>query len=851
MQDWNRHLNRRQRPESCSLYRLQSVYRVANLLILIWSKGKGASADKGQGALVRRDYGSLDRDKLRFPPTAKRAPGIGRTRAPAVTSMNCADIKIGAGAIAGLWIFGLCWLSGEAVAQEPKPGPAKVVTRYALTSTHDLPQFDPKAWRLLASNDQGGSWTVLDVRTNQQFEERLQQRVFRIPNRTAYNLYRLQIDEANSSGMDVFENDASVQLAELELMGPAGSPDDADFQRVITASEAHPLMGPAENAFDNDPTTRWFDMALWHRKPCWIQCQYAFQSELQVTNLGQMQVLMRLAGASGLFSERGPRILSNLMARATAPRPTLLGYALTSANDAPERDLRDWRLLGSNDGGKNWTTLDVRHDQIFTSRFQRRDFALTNPAAFLLYRLQIDSTRDVGGIVQLAEIEPLVARKDAPEPYSLVVSARGENPPMETADMAFDGDPKTKWLSFRGVTLKEPGWIQWEYVPAEEELPVVNRNAIDRLADQLRLASLTAQSATPVYTLKGYALTSADDSPSRDPRDWRLLGSDDDGKTWASLDSRRGEIFTGRLQRRVFTLAKEATYASYRFQIDSVANPTKANSVQLAEIEPLLSGNPIPSTWSLVVSAQGENPPSETADKAFDGNTKSKWLDYAESSASRASWIQWHYASRQDQPVINLDRLKAAQSPSHRRMQLALEGVVVSCGLNSNVVGLLDDTGFQMIRVGSTPLSLQPGERIRLVGALRLGGLFPTVLEPEITRLGFLPVTTAIQTDHSPGAQGFSLGAARGKATAISKGRFYTTVALTTENGPGYLVARILDSGEIPLPFSLNCHLEARGVVEPVFNESGKRVPGIIWVSTLDDVTLAAPTEKEWNTWPE
>src|ERR1700760_1079024 len=36
------------------------------------------------------------------------------------------------------------------------------------------------------------------------------------------------------------------------------------------------------------------------------------------------------------------------------------GYALTSANDFPQRDPMDWRLLASRDGGRTWTTLDTR-----------------------------------------------------------------------------------------------------------------------------------------------------------------------------------------------------------------------------------------------------------------------------------------------------------------------------------------------------------------------------------------------------------------------------------------------------------------------------------------------------------
>ncbi|MGE5557783.1 MAG: hypothetical protein ACM3WV_04145, partial [Bacillota bacterium] len=50
-------------------------------------------------------------------------------------------------------------------------------------------------------------------------------------------------------------------------------------------------------------------------------------------------------------------------------------YTITSANDAPERDPRDWRLQGSNDG-INWTTVDTRTGQSFGSRYQTLTYSV-------------------------------------------------------------------------------------------------------------------------------------------------------------------------------------------------------------------------------------------------------------------------------------------------------------------------------------------------------------------------------------------------------------------------------------------------------------------------------------------
>ncbi|WP_203181533.1 alpha-1,2-mannosidase [Streptomyces pratensis] len=71
-------------------------------------------------------------------------------------------------------------------------------------------------------------------------------------------------------------------------------------------------------------------------------------------------------------------------------RPTALtGYTLTSANDFPDRDPRDWTLSGSQDGN-HWTELDSRTDESFTGRFESRRFRMgAATGAFSRYRLDI------------------------------------------------------------------------------------------------------------------------------------------------------------------------------------------------------------------------------------------------------------------------------------------------------------------------------------------------------------------------------------------------------------------------------------------------------------------------------
>lgn len=78
-------------------------------------------------------------------------------------------------------------------------------------------------------------------------------------------------------------------------------------------------------------------------------------------------------------------------------------YALTAANDAPDRDPRDWTLQGSADG-QTWTTLDTRTGQSFTERFQTREYRFDNGSAYLHYRLTVTAVV-AGGLTQLAELQ--------------------------------------------------------------------------------------------------------------------------------------------------------------------------------------------------------------------------------------------------------------------------------------------------------------------------------------------------------------------------------------------------------------------------------------------------------------
>ncbi|MES2997384.1 MAG: glycoside hydrolase family 95 protein [Verrucomicrobiota bacterium] len=62
-----------------------------------------------------------------------------------------------------------------------------------------------------------------------------------------------------------------------------------------------------------------------------------------------------------------------------------------------------------------------------------------------------------------------------------------------------------------------------------------------------------------------YTLTSAEDKPARDPRNWVLEGSTD-GKTWKTLDKQSlSDSFAGRHETKTFNFENKTPYTNYRF----------------------------------------------------------------------------------------------------------------------------------------------------------------------------------------------------------------------------------------------------------------------------------------------
>lgn len=240
---------------------------------------------------------------------------------------------------------------------------------------------------------------------------------------------------------------------------------------------------------------------------------------------------------------------TSVMWQAQLPLPRrITAYSLTSANDRPERDPQEWALHGSDDGD-TWVMLDARNPGTpFESRRQTKTFHFENAQEFLLYRFTFVPPPGATHF-QVAEIS-LDGVDLVPVLRLFISSPSGDGDGASTANQdisrTWDKDHHTKWCVEYPT---DP--VEWQaYFPQ----PAV---------------------------VTGYSLTSADDVPARDPRQWTLSASAD-GTTWTVLDTQHLDgPFEHRRQTKTFPIGNTSGYRYYRFAFTPTPGVTH---FQVAEI---------------------------------------------------------------------------------------------------------------------------------------------------------------------------------------------------------------------------------------------------------------------------
>ena len=280
-------------------------------------------------------------------------------------------------------------------------------------------------------------------------------------------------------------------------------------------------------------------------------------------------------------------------------------FTITSGNDSPGRDPDQWRILGSNDG-TNFTpiyTFNQPGASPFNARSQvaRYDVGtdFNKPAAYTYLRYEAYSTVS-DATHQLSELEFFGSTFSLAGAGTAMGNGTGALLGNDLTDPENDGLPDAN-TNYNAIfrSNNEPGFGGGEFAfnVFDNNLGGGNNKwccnfvgTADRpsLDNQAGTLWVEAELPSPVI-LSRFTASSSNDSPGRDPDQWRILGSND-GVTYAPIFTynRPGVTpWTARDQVRLFQAGTDyalpsTAYSIYRFEAYST---TGDNNLALGELE--------------------------------------------------------------------------------------------------------------------------------------------------------------------------------------------------------------------------------------------------------------------------
>jgi hypothetical protein len=258
------------------------------------------------------------------------------------------------------------WLDNKGVPSVEVPSwvmaklpEAKAVNVLAITSANDADSRDPENFTLEGSMD-GVYWVKLQSWAGVSFAGRLTRQQFPFSNDVGFSYYRLNISKNKG-------NDSLMQIAEIELIGPDYLAQDVSSLRGVTIKTRASISASESGAqvFDNNHLTKWLDNGgvPTVAAPAWVS-----------VSLAQSQIVSAIA--------------------------------ITSANDAPSRDIENFSLLGSNDG-TTWVKITDVAGLNFAGRYERQVLSFGNGRAYQHYKVDISKNKGNDSLTQVAELELL------------------------------------------------------------------------------------------------------------------------------------------------------------------------------------------------------------------------------------------------------------------------------------------------------------------------------------------------------------------------------------------------------------------------------------------------------------
>ncbi|MCZ4694717.1 PKD domain-containing protein [Ancylomarina euxinus] len=235
-------------------------------------------------------------------------------------------------------------------------------------------------------------------------------------------------------------------------------------------------------------------------------------------------------------------------------------YTLTSGNDAPGRDPKNWKLLGSNDGS-TWVELDARTDEAFTGRNQTRQFEFENTNGYKSYKFEFENTD--GDIFQLSEIElfngiPVVEEEEEGEVdiTEKLISSAVQSEDFDFFDwgaptLAYDNNPGSSFFNMNDNT-----WFVFE----TEKKYNVNRLSISATANLFGIDF--------VFT----------------PDEFVLLGSND-GQNWTEITAVTETGIIAFEERKEFAFENSEYYKFHKITMSAEIEEGDNKRIMIGEME--------------------------------------------------------------------------------------------------------------------------------------------------------------------------------------------------------------------------------------------------------------------------
>jgi len=296
-----------------------------------------------------------------------------------------------------------------------------------------------------------------------------------------------------------------------------------------------------------------------------------------------------------------------------------------------------------------------------------------------------------------ADTRPIVQFTTADIAEQLEITFRAQINEDEGATKAFDGTIDTKWLDhsdWSGVapSVETPAWIQIKYPEpvAASAIAITNANWAD--------------------------------SRERDVENFNLQASND-GENWVKLTEVEGVTYEAHLTRKQFPFVNGIAYSYYRVNITK--NFGDQGLTSLSEIE--FAGLPVADVNHALkegktVTRRAEINEDEGAEKAFDGNIDTKWLDHSDwsgvaPSAEEPAWIQadfdapvavnsialtnGNWADSRERDVENVN-LQASHDGEYWFDLNTVEGIVYSKHQERKMFGFGNGLAFSSYRLNIT-----------------------------------------------------------------------------------------------------------------------------------------------------